>query len=104
MTDKHALWPGRCTTIPPATAAAPSVGPSCCPSAPTRKTTIAAISCTAASPRASASARRRLTRGQSQRREGVFLCTSDQYHAQKPVKECFYCHLPLKEDATYCPR
>ncbi|MBI4799048.1 MAG: hypothetical protein HY794_10005 [Desulfarculus sp.] len=45
-----------------------------------------------------------LPEGQAQRREGPFFCTSDQEHAQKVVKECSYCHLPLKGDATYCPR
>lgn len=41
---------------------------------------------------------------QVQRRQGPFFCTSDQEHAQRVIKECSFCHLPLKEDATYCPR
>ncbi len=47
---------------------------------------------------------RLLAQGQVERREGLFFCTSDQEHAQKPIKECSHCHLPLKQDATYCPR
>jgi hypothetical protein len=45
-----------------------------------------------------------LSRGQVERREGMFFCTSDQKHAQDKIKECSHCHLPLKEGATYCPR
>ncbi|CCO23748.1 tubulin-like doman-containing protein [Maridesulfovibrio hydrothermalis] len=33
-----------------------------------------------------------------------FFCTSDQDHAQKCIRECSYCGLPLREDAKYCPR
>ena len=33
-----------------------------------------------------------------------FICTSDQEHLDKKIPECSYCHLPLREEATYCPR
>ncbi|MFH1034819.1 MAG: tubulin-like doman-containing protein [Pseudomonadota bacterium] len=45
-----------------------------------------------------------LPQGQVERRHGRFFCTSDQAHAQEVIKECSFCHLPLKKDATYCPR
>ena len=35
---------------------------------------------------------------------GLFFCTVDQEHAKKTIYECSYCHLPLREHATHCPR
>ena len=36
--------------------------------------------------------------------QGRFYCTSEQDHALKDIYECSYCHLPLAQGATYCPR
>ncbi len=35
---------------------------------------------------------------------GRFYCTSDQDHSMQDIYECSYCHLPLSQGATYCPR
>ena len=38
------------------------------------------------------------------RGQGFFYCTSDQEHVKECIRECSFCGMPLKDEATYCPR